>query len=123
MFAGSHLASILAVKSGKIDVGCATALVFNIMIEKKMMNEGDVRVIWTSDPIVAQPIVVRDDINKEFAKKIQNAYLAINTERPDIISKYVKLFLKDTSKKSYVVVKDEDYNPLRKIAAGIKNLK
>jgi len=36
VFAGNHLASVLAVKSGKIDVGCTTSLVFNIMEEKKM---------------------------------------------------------------------------------------
>jgi len=118
IFAGNHLASVLAVKSGKIDVGCTTALVFNIMIDP-----GDVRVVWTSDPIVAQPIVVRDDVNKAFAKKIQEAYLAINTERPDILKKYVRLFLKDTAKRSYVVVKDADYDGLRKIAAGVKDLK
>ncbi len=123
IFAGNHLASVLAVKSGKIDVGCTTSLVFNIMIEKKMINPGDVRVVWTSDPIMAQPIVIRDDVNKTFAKKIQNAYLAINTERPDIINKFVKLFLKDTAKRSYVIVKDADYEGLRKIAAGIKDLR
>ena len=123
IFAGNHLASVLAVKSGKIDVGCTTSLVFNIMIEKKMISPGDVRVVWTSDPIMAQPIVVRDDVNKDFAKKIQAAYLAINTERPDIIKKYIRLFLKDTAKRSYVVVKDADYDGLRKIAAGIKDLR
>ena len=123
IFAGNHLASVLAVKSGKIDVGCTTSLVFNIMIEKKMISPGDVRVVWTSDPIMAQPIVIRDDVNKDFAKKIQDAYLAINTERPDIIHKYIKLFLKDTAKRSYVVVKDADYDGLRKIAAGIKDLR
>jgi phosphonate transport system substrate-binding protein len=123
IFAGNHLASVLAVKSGKIDVGCTTSLVFNIMIEKKMIDPGDVRVVWTSDPIVAQPIVIRDDINKAFAKKIQDAYLAINIERPDILKKFVKLFLKDTAKRSYVVVTDADYDGLRKIAAGVKDLK
>ena len=123
IFAGNHLASVLAVKSGKIDVGCTTSLVFKIMLEKKMINEGDVRVVWTSDPIMDQPIVIRDDVNKDFAKKIQDAYLAINRERPDIINKYVKLFLKDTAKRSYVVVKDADYDGLRKIAAGIKDLR
>ncbi len=123
IFAGNHLASVLAVKSGKIDVGCTTALVFNIMIEKKMINPGDVRIVWTSDPIIAQPIVARDDINKDFIKKIQNAYLAINTERPDILNKYVRLFLKDTAKRSYVVVQDSAFNGLRKIAAGVKDLR
>ena len=67
--------------------------------------------------------MVRDDVNKDFAKKIQNAYLALNTERPDIINKFVKLFMKDTAKRNYVVVKDADYDGLRKIAAGVKDLK
>lgn len=123
VFAGNHLASVLAVKSGKIDVGCTTSLIFGLMIQKKMIDAGDIRVIWTSDPIVAQPYVARGDLNKDLIKKIQDAFLAINTEKPEIIKSYLHLFMRDTVKRSFVIVRDSDYNGLRKIAAGIKDLK
>jgi phosphonate transport system substrate-binding protein len=123
MFAGNHAASVLSIKSGKIDVGCTTDLVFKIMTKAKMIKEGDIRVIWTSAPIVSDPIAVRTDVNKDLVKRIQNAYLDMSKDAPDILNTYVKLFLKDTAKRSYMVAQDSMYDGLRKIAAGIKGLK
>jgi len=123
IFAGSHPASVLSVKSGKIDVGCTTDLVFGIMIRKKMLNEGDVRVLWTSDPIVSDPVVVRGDLNKDFVKKLQKAYLDMNIEAPEILRNFLKIFLRDTTRRSYMVANDSMYSSLRKIAAGVKDLK
>ncbi len=123
IFAGTHPASVLSVKSGKIDVGCTTDMVFKIMIQSKMLKEGDVRVIWTSAPIVGDPIVVRNDVNKEFTKKFKKAYLDMSADAPAILKSYVRLFLKDTANRSYMVAQDSMYNGLRKIAAGIKDLK
>jgi len=123
IFAGSHLTSVLSVKSGKIDVGCTSSFVFKIMTEKKLIKDGDIRTLWTSDPIVSQPIVVRTDLNSAFVKRIQRAYLDMNTEHPEILKAYIKIFLKDTAKRTYVIAKDSYYDGLRKIASGIKDLK
>ncbi|HEY4325565.1 MAG TPA: phosphate/phosphite/phosphonate ABC transporter substrate-binding protein [Mucilaginibacter sp.] len=123
VFAGSHMTSVLSVKSGKIDVGCTTNMIFGLMTRKNMIKNGDLRVVWTSDPIVSDPVVVRGDVNKELTKKIQQAYLDMNKEAPEILSSYLKLFLRDTAKRSYMMVQDSMYNRLRKIAAGIKDLK
>lgn len=123
IFAGNHAASVLSIKSGKIDVGCTTDMVFNIMTRAQMIKDGDIRVLWTSAPIVSDPIVVRTDLNKELVKKIQNAYLDMSKDAPGILKTYVKLFLKDTAKRSYMVAQDSMYDGLRKLAAGIKGLK
>jgi len=70
IFAGSHAASILSVKSGKVDIGCT-----NIDLSlAKMIREGDVKkedfvILWTSPPIMNDVIVVRSDLNKDFIKK------------------------------------------------------
>ncbi|WPV00769.1 phosphate/phosphite/phosphonate ABC transporter substrate-binding protein [Mucilaginibacter sp. cycad4] len=123
IFAGNHLTSVLSVKSGKVDIGCTTNLVFMLMTKAKMINDGDIRVLWTSDPIVSDPIVVKSDINKDLQKRIQQAYLDMNKERPDILKAYVKIFIKDTTRRSYMVANDTLYNGLRKIAGSIKSLK
>jgi phosphonate transport system substrate-binding protein len=123
IFAGTHAASVLAVKSGKIDVGCTTDLVFKIMTKAHMISDGDIKVLWRSDPIVGDPIAARSDLNKELVKKIQNAYLDMDKDEPAILNSYVRLFLKDTANRSYMVAQDSMYNGLRKIAAGIKGLK
>jgi phosphonate transport system substrate-binding protein len=123
IFAGNHLTSVLSVKSGKTDIGCTTNLIFMLMTKAKMINDGDIRVLWTSDPIVSDPIVVKSDINKDLQKRIQQAYLDMNKERPEILKAYVKIFIKDTTRRSYMVANDTLYNGLRKIAGSIKSLK
>jgi phosphonate transport system substrate-binding protein len=123
IFAGSHSASVLSVKSGKIDLGCTTDLIFNIMMENKLLNPGDIRVIWKSAPIVSDPIVVRDDINKDLVKKVQDAYLAINKEDPQVLKGFIKIFFRDTITRSYIPANDSLFNGLRKIANSVKDLK
>jgi len=122
IFAGSHPASVLSVKSGKIDVGCTTDLLFNIMIQNHMLKESDVRVIWRSAPIVSDPIVMRSDINPELTKKIQQAYLDLNKEEPGILKGLLQVIFKDTITRSYMVADDSLFNGLRKIANGVKGL-
>ncbi len=123
IFAGSHAASVLSVKSGKADLGCTTDLFFSLMIKNNLLKDGDVRVIWRSAPIVSDPIVLRSDINKDLAKKIQQAYLDLNKERPDILKGLTSIIFHDTINRSYMVANDTLYNGLRKIAASVKGLK
>jgi phosphonate transport system substrate-binding protein len=123
LFAGSHIASVLTVKSGKVDIGCTTDLTASRLIKRNMLQPGEIRTLWTSAPIVNSPIVVRSDLNKDFAKKIQNAYLNMNHDAPKILTTYTKLTMNDTVKREYVVAQDSFYNGLRKIAGSIKGLK
>jgi phosphonate transport system substrate-binding protein len=113
----------LSVKSNKIDVGCTTDLIFGLMTQAKMINENDIRVIWRSAPIVSDPMVARSDLNKDFVKKVQNAYVDFNKEHPEILSKFTKIFFHDTLTRSYIPVQDSMYNGLRKIANSVKDLK
>src|SRR3984957_15302297 len=56
MFAGTHYASVLAVKSGKVDVGGSWELGYQKMMREWLIHEGDITFLWTSDPIVESPI-------------------------------------------------------------------
>ena len=123
IFAGNHAASVLSIKAGKIDVGCTTEVAFNIMIRAKMLEPNDIRVIWRSEPIVNDPIVAVDGLNKDLVKRIQKAYLDMSKDEPVLLNTYVRLFTKDTAKRSYMIAQDSMYNSLRKIASGIKSLK
>ncbi len=124
IFAGGHLAGVMAVKSGKIDIDCTTHMIIDLMIKKGMIKEGDLRILWLSDPIVADPIVVRDDLNKDLVKKIQEAFLNMNTNDPKMIENFYKVYLKqeDAANKTYLVAYDSMYDGLRKIASGVSEL-
>jgi len=123
IFAGSHPASILSVASGKIDVGCSTKEYgMDLLIRHGELKEGQIKVLWQSDPIVSSPIVARNDLNKELTKKIQGLYLNMAKDAPSLFAAYVKLYYTHAEKFSYMTVQDSMYNGLRKIARGMKDL-
>src|ERR1700744_2536467 len=123
IFAGTHAASILSVASGKIDVGCSTKEYgLDLLVRHGLLKEGQVKVLWESDPIVSSPVVVRNDLNKDLAKKIQSLYLNMSKDDPDAFRGYVKLYYTNPEKLSYMLVQESRYNRLRKIAKGIKEL-
>ena len=123
IFAGSHAACILSVTSGKIDVGCSTKEYgIDLLTRRGMLKEGQIKVLWSSDPIVSSPIVVRNDLNKNLAEKIKGLYLNMAKNAPDVFAQYVKLYYTHPEKLSYMTVQDSMYNGLRKIARGIKDI-
>ena len=120
MFAGSHFASLMAVKGGKVDVGCSWEFGFNKAIRNKMLMPEDLVILWRSDPIVESPIVMRADVNPKFAERVREAYLNMPTEAPAVFKAYISMW--DPARADsirYVRVDDSAYNGLRKIAAGI----
>lgn len=124
VFAGSHAASILSVKSGKVDVGCSTSdLALDKMIRDGVVKPSDLVILWTSPPIVNHAITLRDDLNKDLVKKIQDAYLSMSTDNPSVFEGFVKLYYPDSKNMAFVTVQDSQYNGLRKIAGDIKSLK
>jgi len=123
IFAGSHPASVLSVATGKIDIGCSTTEYGVEKLERSgVLKKGLIKILWTSDPIVSAPVVIRNDVNKELAFKLKNIYLNLRTEAPEILNDYVILTHPNPSKYKYIEVNDSLYNGLRKIAKGIKNL-
>jgi phosphonate transport system substrate-binding protein len=120
MFAGSHFASLMAVKGGKVDVGCSWEFGYNKAIRNKLLNPEDLVILWRSDPIVESPIVMRADINAQFTERVREAYLNMPTEAPAVFKAYISMW--DPARADsirYVRVDDSVYNGLRKIAAGI----
>lgn len=119
MFAGSHYASMLSVKSGKIDVGCSFNYSLDKMIREKMIAPRDLVVLWTSDPIVQSPIVMRSDINPAFTEKVKNAYLRMNVEDTLAFRTYMNMYHPQQSDRlEYIPVDDSAFNGLRKIMQG-----
>jgi phosphonate transport system substrate-binding protein len=123
LFAASHTASVLTVQSGKVDLGCTTKEYgIDLSVKRGIIKREDLVILWTSDPIEASPIVMRQDINAAFTEKIRQAYLTMRTEDPQAFMEYIKTFRANADSLSYIPVQDSSYNGIRKIAAGIKDL-
>jgi phosphonate transport system substrate-binding protein len=123
MFAGSHPGVILTVASGKVDVGTsAIEYGLNPLMAKGLVEKDQFNILWTSDPIVGSPIVIRNDLNKNFITKVKSLYLNLYKDAPEIFNNYIKVYKIDPTSLSYIAVDDSLYNGIRKIANGIKDL-
>jgi phosphonate transport system substrate-binding protein len=124
MFAGNHASAILSVKSGKVDIGCSSSdLAFDKLVREGLLKREDIVVLWESPGIINNSITVRDDLDPELIKKIQNIYLMMAKENYLAFSSYAKLYYPDPSKMSYLPAQDSMYNSLRKVAGNINDLK
>lgn len=125
MFAGSHSASLLSVKSGKTDLGCVFELLYDKMIREGGIKEGDVVKLWESDPIVEGPVCMRPEVSSAFTEKVRQAYLAMSSDPlgHDAFRAFISMYFpKQADNMSYINANDSLYNGLRKIAAGIGDL-
>jgi phosphonate transport system substrate-binding protein len=123
MFAGSHYASVLSVKSGKVDVGCCFALAYDKMSREGLIKEGDLITLWVSDPIVEGPLCMRPEVNAAFTEKVKRAYLDMKTEAPDVMKAFWSMYFPNQADSMwYLPAYDSLYNGLRKIAAGVGDL-
>lgn len=80
-YSGTHQASLIAVKEGKVDAGCIASEVYDLAIERGQMKESDVRVFYRSQPIPGSPFVVRTNLPQELQEKLKNGFLNLKGVR------------------------------------------
>lgn len=76
----SHPANVTAVATSQVDIASDYDRNFTAMVEKGIVKRDDVSIVWTSDPLPNDPLVVRKDLEPELVKKLQAALLAITEE-------------------------------------------
>ena len=120
LFSLNHTASIMTVKAGKVDLAAVTTTSLRSMIEKKRIGADDVRLIWESEPIMASIIAIRKDLPAAFKAEILAAYLGFAKAAPEAWAQIAPLYL--TPGVEWVAAKDQDFDSLRRLAHGVKNL-
>jgi phosphonate transport system substrate-binding protein len=120
LFAGSHFASILMAKTGKVDVACAFNYALDKLIREKTIKPEDIVVLWQSDPIEQNPIAMRPDINPAFTEKVKQAYLDMKKDDSVAFRSYLSIYMpNDVSAMSYIPFADTDFDGVRKLVNGI----
>lgn len=105
IYSGSHEASILAVKSGKIDLASTNDLDLQRGEGKMWQTEKDFKIIWKSDLIPGSPMAYHKSLPDSLKKALKEAFLSFNDPEG----------LKKLKIKGYVEASDSDYDPIRKI--------
>jgi len=76
----SHPANVTAVATGQVDLASDYDRNFRAMVEKGVVKAEDVKIIWTSDPLPNDPLVVRDGFDPALTAKLQETVLGISAE-------------------------------------------
>jgi phosphonate transport system substrate-binding protein len=80
-YSGTHQASLIAVKEGKVDAGCIASEVYDLAIERGQMKESDVRVFYRSQPIPGSPFVVRTNLPADLEAKLRKGFKGLKEVR------------------------------------------
>lgn len=80
-YSGTHQASLIAVKEGKVDAGCIASEVYDLAIERGQMKESEVRVFYRSQPIPGSPFVVRTNLPPDLVTKLRKSFLDLKGVR------------------------------------------
>jgi len=77
----SHAAQVLSVISGQTDVASDYDRNLNVFIERGTVKPEQIKIVWQSDPLPNDPLVVRAGFDPALIKKIQEIVLAISEEQ------------------------------------------
>ncbi len=113
IFAGGHDASVLAVKTRKVDLGATWEGGLQRVIDKGLATREEVPVLWKSAPIPRSPVAVRGELESALIQKIQQAFLDMPQKAPEAFKQFEGRWEKN---KAYVKVTDSDYDYIRQIA-------
>ena len=112
-FAGGHDASALAVANGDVDAGAVASTTYESMVAEGVLSEGDVRIVWESDPIPESPIAVRGDLSQDAKDRIKKAFVGM---RPEDVGEEE---ISPDGAVGYVAARDSDYDVIRKLAKSL----
>jgi phosphonate transport system substrate-binding protein len=77
----SHAAQVLSVINGQTDLASDYDRNLNVFIERGTVKPDQIKIVWQSDPLPNDPLVVRADLDPALVKKIQEIVLAITEEQ------------------------------------------
>jgi phosphonate transport system substrate-binding protein len=81
----SHPANVTAVATGQVDLATDYDRNFRSMIERGAIKPDDAKIVWTSEPLPNDPLVVRDGFDPAMVAKLQDIVLAITPEQAKTI--------------------------------------
>jgi phosphonate transport system substrate-binding protein len=124
LFTQNHLASVMTLKAGKVDVGAVNERMLSRWVQSGKLKAGDIRILWTSPSIPNQPIAVIKTLPAEFKEELRRVFL-------DLYQKDRKAFEAQVSKtfaglgslrQPYVRADDSMFDGLRQMARNVPNL-
>lgn len=111
VYTGGHDANLLALKHGRVDAVAVADRILESALEKGLIDDGELRIIWSSGEIPESPMVWRTDLSEEHKQRILKAFLDIRNI-PFGDQGYIS---------EYRVTDDRSYDVVRKAARLVRN--
>jgi phosphonate transport system substrate-binding protein len=118
----THPASIMTLKSHKVDIAATSQKVIDRYLHDGKIAAGDFRVIWTSPEIPNQPTAVRKSLPASFKDEIRRALLEMADKDPQAYKSMQTKAFSIPNGEVYVPANDAMFDGLRAMARGVKNL-
>jgi phosphonate transport system substrate-binding protein len=112
IYTGGHDATALAVAERRVDAGALDEAVWERLTREGKVDPAKVRVFWSTPPFVDYVWAARKDLDPTVAKKVADAFLALDPARPEDLPILELL----SAKGRYVAVDVAAYGPLRDAA-------
>jgi len=112
IYTGGHDATALAVAERRVDAGALDEAVWERLTKEGKVDPAKVRVFWSTPPFVDYVWAARKDLDPTVAKKVADAFLALDPARPEDLPILELL----SAKGRYVAVDVAAYGPLRDAA-------
>jgi phosphonate transport system substrate-binding protein len=77
-YSGTHQASLIAVKEGKVNAAGIADEVYDLAMSRGQLKKEDVRIVFQSDPIPGSPFVMRTNLPKDMQEKLRKGLLAVS---------------------------------------------
>ena len=109
VFTGAHDATALAVFEGRVDAGAMNARLFPVMVEKGLLDQEQLTILWQSEPFADYPWAVRSDLDADLIQKLRGAF--VNLDDPEMLS-LLKV-------EGYEKTTDADFDNIREAATRL----
>jgi phosphonate transport system substrate-binding protein len=77
IYSGGHDASAIAVQNRKVDAAAIADALLENALQRGIVKQADVQVLWTSDPIPGAPVAFRRDLPAELKTRLRAAFAQV----------------------------------------------
>jgi phosphonate transport system substrate-binding protein len=121
-FKGTHANVIDYVRGNPNVVGACAYSFLQEQIAAGKLKKEDFRILWTSPNIPHGPVAILKSLDADFRAKVQEAYLAIPKEAPELWKSIVGNWNAKVENVTYIKGSDASFDDLRKITNEAEDL-
>jgi phosphonate transport system substrate-binding protein len=112
VYTGGHDQSALAVLEGRVDDAFVATHRLDNVIDRGLAKKEDFRVLWQSEVIPQDPMVMRGDLCDDLKAQIKDAFLTLHDDPAS------QPFFDGINSTKFVPMNDADYDIIRKLVAA-----